>query len=95
MLELVPSELERLALLWTPEAKGWIGALDAIARSGDEETLVSATDAALIECGALDPDLVGPLGEARIELLEPRLARNERTDEKARPAATAGARLLS
>lgn len=79
VLELVPSEIERLAVAFTPDAADWIEQLDSTSRSGDEEALVEQTDAALARCGALDADLLEILGEARLELLGRRLARNERS----------------
>jgi adenine-specific DNA-methyltransferase len=79
VLELVPSEIGRLAVAATPHAEDWIERLDGICRAGPEEALVEATDAALARCGALDADLLATLSEARQELLGRRLARNERT----------------
>jgi adenine-specific DNA-methyltransferase len=78
VLELVPSEIARLAIATADEAKGWIERLDATARDGGEETLVEQTDAALVGAGALDREVLAALREARLELLERRLARNER-----------------
>ena len=83
MLELVASEIERLAVPRVPESEDWIERLDAIARSGDEEALVGETDEALIEAGALDNDVAAVLSEARLELLARRLARNARGTETA------------
>jgi adenine-specific DNA methylase len=79
VLELVPSEIERLAVAYVPAAAGWIEHLDSIARSQDEEALVNETDAALARCGALDANLLKTLGEARLELMGRRLARNARS----------------
>jgi adenine-specific DNA-methyltransferase len=78
VLELVPSEIERLAVSLDPQAEARLDELDAIAREEDEEALVRATDAAQVAAGTLDRDLVETLSEARIELLERRLARNAR-----------------
>ncbi|HEV7563734.1 MAG TPA: hypothetical protein VGO24_09560 [Solirubrobacterales bacterium] len=78
VLELVPSEIERLAVATSGEAERWIPDLDAIARSGDEEAVVVATDAALVDAGVLDSEVVEILSEARLELMGRRLARNER-----------------
>ncbi len=78
VLELVPSEIERLAIATPAGAEEWMPRLDAIARSGDEEGVVAATDAGLISSGGLDAELVETLSEARFELLDRRLARNDR-----------------
>jgi hypothetical protein len=78
VLELVPSEIERLAVVNAPEAAKWLAQLDEVVRSGDEEGLVRLTDAALVEAGALEKDLAEALSEARNELLNRRLARNNR-----------------
>lgn len=78
VLELVPSEIERLAVAYAPAAADWIERLDSVARSGDEEALVDATDAALVSDGVLDAELLQTLSQARLELLGRRLARNER-----------------
>lgn len=78
VLELVPSEIERLAVAYTPKGANWIKRLDSASRSGDEESLVAATDAALAREGALDADVLETLSKARLELLGRRLARNER-----------------
>ncbi len=86
VLELVPSEIERLAVPRVPESEDWIERLDAIARSGDEEGLVRETDEALIKAGVLDGDVAAVLGEARLELLARRLARNARGTETAEEA---------
>ena len=78
VLELVPSEIERLAVVEAADAETWIERLDALARSGDEEAVVSATDEALIASGALEAEVVEVLAAARATLLGHRLARNER-----------------
>jgi adenine-specific DNA-methyltransferase len=80
VLELVPSEIGRLAVARAPGAEEWIERLDAVARGGDEEALVRATDDALIGASVLDGDLVETLSEARMELLARRLERNERRE---------------
>lgn len=88
VLELVPSEVERLAVATAVEADGWIDRLDDAARAGNDEALVEATDGALVSAGALDPQLVETLRGARIELQARRLARSERVavDEEPMPA---------
>lgn len=87
VLELVPSEIERLAVAVAPGAEDWIEHLDAVAREGGEEdALVQETDAALARSGALDAEVLRILGEARMELMGRRLARNERS--AAKPAET-------
>lgn len=78
VLELVPSEIERLAVACTPEAADWIEDLDSVIRAGDEESLVEKTDAALARAGVLDAEVLETLSAARLELLERRLARNRR-----------------
>lgn len=78
VLELVPSEIEALAVARAPGAAKRIGQLDAAARAGREEEVVQKTDEALVNAGVLDRELVEQLAEARLELLGRRLARNER-----------------
>ncbi|HET7121745.1 MAG TPA: hypothetical protein VFI17_10940 [Solirubrobacterales bacterium] len=79
VLELVPSEVERLAVAFTPDAAAWLEDLDASSRTGEEGELIRKTDAALVRHGELDADLLSTLAEARLELLGRRLARNERS----------------
>lgn len=81
VLELVPSEIERLAVAMTSSAEAWIDRLDVIGRTGSHEELVRETDAALVRSGVLDAELLETLSEARLELMERRLARNERTTQ--------------
>jgi adenine-specific DNA-methyltransferase len=83
VLELVPSEIERLAVVKAEAAESWIEHLDALARSGEEEAVVSATDEALVASGALDAEVLAVLAEARATLLDHRLARNERVTASA------------
>jgi adenine-specific DNA-methyltransferase len=78
VLELVPSEIERLAVVTAPQAAAWIERLDKLARLGEEEALVEATDQALVAAGLLDGEIVEQLSEARLELLQRRLSRNAR-----------------
>ena len=88
VLELVPSEIERLAVVRARESEGWIERLDAVARTGEEEAVVEATDEALLDAGVLDRELLERVGEARLELLQRRLSRNARGAEMpAEPAA--------
>lgn len=78
VLELVPSEIERLAAVAAPQAAAWIERLDKLARLGHEEALVEATDQALVGAGLLDNEIVARLSEARLELSLRRLLRNSR-----------------
>jgi adenine-specific DNA-methyltransferase len=78
VLELVPSEIERLAIVTCGKAAGWFDELDALARDCDDDALVDATDTALVDAGALDRELLAVLAEARSDLMRRRLARNER-----------------
>jgi hypothetical protein len=81
VLELVPSEIGRLAV--HPGDPRRLDALDAIARAGDPNELIAATDAELVAHGVLDADVVAALSAARRALLARRLERNRRA---ARPA---------
>ena len=83
VLELVPSEIARMALPVLPGAHARLGALDRIARTRPPDALVAATDALL----ALDADVLAELARARVLLRDRRLARNRR----AAPAAGARA----
>jgi len=82
VLELVPSEIERLAVIAAPQAAAWIGRLDPLARDGEEEVVVKMTDQALVAAGLLDPELLDLLAGARHDLLQRRLVRNSRQAEK-------------
>ena len=79
VLELVPSEIERLAVAFTPDAADWIDNLDSALRTEDEENLVKETDASLAHAGVLSAELLETLSGARLELLDRRLARNRRS----------------
>ncbi|MFL5898019.1 MAG: Eco57I restriction-modification methylase domain-containing protein [Solirubrobacterales bacterium] len=79
VLELVPSEIERLALAFTSDAADWIDDLDSALRAEDEETLIEETDALVGRAGMLDAKLLETLSGARLELLDRRLARNRRS----------------
>jgi adenine-specific DNA-methyltransferase len=87
VLELVPSEIRRLAVHAGDPRR--LGALDAIARTGAADALIAATDAALVARGVLDADVVAALSAARRALLARRLARNRRVAPP--PAARAAA----
>jgi hypothetical protein len=76
VLELVPSEIARLRLPVAPRLAAALPALDAVARRGDPEALVRATDALLCREGVLDPAALPHLRAARAALLGRRLARH-------------------
>lgn len=76
VLELVPGEVARLAVPEAPRLASALVELDALARGGDEEVLIAATDRRLVACGiGLAPRLLRVLAEARAALLARRLAR--------------------
>lgn len=76
VLELVPGEVARLAVPAAPALGAALGELDALARGGDEEALVTATDRRLVGAGiGLTPGLLEVLASARRALLDRRLAR--------------------
>lgn len=76
VLELVPGEVARLAVPDVPGIGRALPALDALARAGDEEALVAATDRLLVAADVgLTAALLGTLAEARASLLARRLAR--------------------
>jgi adenine-specific DNA-methyltransferase len=76
VLELVPSEVSRLAVVAARGLGRQLPRLDRIAREGDPEELVEATDALLIAKRLLPGDLVAVLAEARRALMNRRLQRN-------------------
>ena len=76
VLELVPGEVARLAVPDVPGLGAAMDELDALARAGDEEALVAATDRRLAGAGiGLSADLLARLAGARASLLARRLAR--------------------
>jgi adenine-specific DNA-methyltransferase len=103
VLELVPSEVGRLLAFAAPEAPGVLARLDALARAGDSEALVAATDASLVRRGLVEADVMAALADARAQLLARRLDRNQaravsnwpplslETDASRRPASRASA----
>lgn len=64
VLELVPSEVGELRVPRTSSIASHLETLDAIARSGDGDALVDATDRLLIEAGVLEPDVLDQLAHA-------------------------------
>ncbi len=79
VLELVPSEVGRLALHADEPPATLMDELDAIARSAaDPEALVRASDASLVRRGLVEADVLAALGNARRLLVARRLARNRR-----------------
>ncbi|HEX2104234.1 MAG TPA: hypothetical protein VHF51_11320 [Solirubrobacteraceae bacterium] len=88
VLELVPSEIARLPVYADAPDPGFLDRLDAIARTGDSDALIAATDADLVARGVVQPDVLRSLNAARRLLLARRLDRNRRT----RPADAAAAR---
>jgi adenine-specific DNA methylase len=83
VLELVPSEIARLLVPADAPAPGLIGRLDALARRGDADALVAATDADLVARGVVDPGAMAALDAARRALLARRLDRNRRAPGRA------------
>lgn len=91
VLELVPSEIGRLAVTSLAEAEKWLPQLDSICRESGEEALVEATDALLINAGGLEEELAGLLAAARQTLVERRLARSSRAGSPIQDAFPAAA----
>jgi hypothetical protein len=73
VLELVPSEISRLAVVLGAGLGRCLRDLDGIARSGAPEDLVRATDSLLVAGGLLPRELVDLLSEARQALLGRRI----------------------
>jgi adenine-specific DNA-methyltransferase len=76
VLELVPSEVSRLAVLTAPGLGKELSKLDRVARSREPEDLVIETDSLLAGKGLLPGDLLEVLAEARWALMSRRLQRN-------------------
>ena len=76
VLELVPSEIARLAIIDPGTAVDWIDQLDGIQRTSGHEALVKAADKRLVHAGVLDVDHLAVLKGAYESLLTRRLARN-------------------
>ena len=76
VLELVPSEVARLLVVASAGFRKQIVTLDRVARSGEPEDLVRATDLALAKSGLVPADVLAVLSEARHVLLSRRLHRN-------------------
>jgi hypothetical protein len=76
VLELVPSEISRLAIVLAAGLGERLPRLDRVARWGEPEDLVRATDALLVGDGLVPGDLLEVLAEARRALMSRRLQRN-------------------
>lgn len=76
VLELVPSEIARLAVVARPGLRQHLSHLDHVARSEDPEALVRETDLLLERSRLVPGDLLAVLAEARLSLLARRLDRN-------------------
>jgi adenine-specific DNA-methyltransferase len=76
VLEMVPSEISRLAIVVAAGLGRHVPSLDRIARSGEPEDLVHETDELLIRNRLLPRDLIEVLAEARYALMNRRLQRN-------------------
>ncbi|MGO9975181.1 MAG: SAM-dependent methyltransferase [Solirubrobacteraceae bacterium] len=79
VLELVPTEIARLAFPASARIQEHLPALDRIARTRPRDELVRATDALLLTAG-IDEDVIAVLARAREELRDRRLARNRRAE---------------
>jgi hypothetical protein len=76
VLEMVPSEVGRLLVPIAQRPGGWLADLDRVARAGDPEALVAATDKALVRAGVFERDVLAALASARNTLLSRRMDRN-------------------
>jgi adenine-specific DNA-methyltransferase len=75
VLELVPSEISRLAVVIGSGLGCHLRGLDTIARSQEPEALVHATDSLLVSSGLLPGELTEPLRDGRAALMQRRLHR--------------------
>jgi hypothetical protein len=87
VLELVPSEIARLAFPVIAEVDAQLQALDRIARALPADALVRATDALVGRAAGIEQDVLAALAGAREQLRDRRLARNPR-EQNGQPAAT-------
>lgn len=76
VLELVPSELARVAVATDRTFGAGLSALDAAARSEDPDSLIERTDGLLVARGVVPADAMSTIAEARRTLLDRRLDRN-------------------
>jgi len=76
VLELVPSEINRLLVPRVAEAATWLAALDRTYRESQEETLVAVTDQHLVKAGVFSVEEAAVLADARTLLLDRRLERS-------------------
>lgn len=76
VLELVPTEIARLAFPVLPQAPAHLDELDHLARVGPPGDLVLATDALVARLAGIDPDVLAVLAGARTQLRDRRMARN-------------------
>ncbi len=76
VLELVPSEISRLAVVRGAGLGRHLADLDKVARGSEPEDLVCATDALLVNSGLLTGELNDVLRDGRETLLDRRLQRN-------------------
>lgn len=92
VLELVPSEIARLAFpARASDMGGELPELDALARRGDPEALVARTDALLAARAGLDRDALRVLSDARLLLRDRRFERNRRVPVRGVDPGSAGA----
>lgn len=77
VLELVPSEIARLAMPDVPGFGDELDRLDTTARQGGDDALIDDTDTLLMKWGVagFDPELLDVLAAARRTLMQRRLAR--------------------
>ena len=85
VLELVPSEIARLALPSLGGAEAHLAALDRVARSETPDALVRATNAILARRTGIDPEVLDVLDAARRTLRDRRFARAGHTRARTLP----------
>ena len=78
VLELVPSEIDRLLVHTDEPDCGLLPRLDEIARGGEWDAVIAATDTSLVDRRLIDADVMSELAEARLWLRSRRLDRNRR-----------------
>jgi adenine-specific DNA-methyltransferase len=76
VLELVPSEIARLAVVRGLGLGRHLRELDRVARSGEPADLLQCTDSLLVRSGLLPGELAALLSEGREALMDRRLQRN-------------------
>ncbi len=86
VLELVPSEIARLAFPILDDAGAHLAELDYVARRRSPDALVRATDAVVAKAIGVDAAVIDVLDSARREIRDRRFARNRRAEAILNPS---------